>query len=266
LTKIVRDLTPIHLRCKPVGPSCPAVHELANGRLVVVGSIADVETLAELEGNIAPHEEAVIVPRDLLTGICADGALKDAVARLESAAEALKLEMRLYAISASMGETNDINTARIFLGENPALEAATTPRQFSRGLHELSTSGLQLPNAALPLSADRYAAWSGAPDGPNGASFVDEAGRQQKYVAITSHGIVTDDIGPSDKRVFLAEHEAVNSWHNYMNRYIDGKRGTMYWGWRPLVIGSSEGFFTVYSQLVISELPPLSEVEDAQHQ
>jgi hypothetical protein len=100
LTKIIRDLTPMHLRCTPIGPSCPAVHELSDGRLAVIGPIADIETLSELVGKIAPHEEAVIVPRDLLTGICAEGALKSAVARLESAAEALKLEMRLFVLSA----------------------------------------------------------------------------------------------------------------------------------------------------------------------
>jgi hypothetical protein len=93
LTKIIRDLTPIHLRCAPVGTSCPSVHELPGD---------DVETLAELEGNIAPHEESVIVPRELLSGICAEVALKDAVARLESASEALKLELRAYLLSSGV--------------------------------------------------------------------------------------------------------------------------------------------------------------------
>jgi hypothetical protein len=97
--RIIRDLTPMHLRCR--FGACPSVHELSDGRLAVVGPIADVETLAALDGKIAPHEESVIVPRDLLTGICAEDALKSAVARLESAAEALKLEMRLFVLSAN---------------------------------------------------------------------------------------------------------------------------------------------------------------------
>jgi hypothetical protein len=46
------------------GKTCPAVYELADGRLAVQGEFASPDLLAE--AGVPPHETIVIIPRSLI--------------------------------------------------------------------------------------------------------------------------------------------------------------------------------------------------------
>ncbi len=59
----MKDMTPERLRCGP--RNCPCVHELADGRLLIVGKSA----LGKEPVTVADDEEAVIVSRDLLEDV-----------------------------------------------------------------------------------------------------------------------------------------------------------------------------------------------------
>jgi hypothetical protein len=50
-----------------MGPSCPAAYELSDGSLLLVGrTLKPDEYPADLQGCVADHETAVVIPRALL--------------------------------------------------------------------------------------------------------------------------------------------------------------------------------------------------------
>lgn len=57
----MRDLTPPHLRCA-LSVSCPSVHELDDGRILITGDKAAIGPDGEFEATI-------IVSRELLSGV-----------------------------------------------------------------------------------------------------------------------------------------------------------------------------------------------------
>lgn len=57
----MRDLTPPHLRCA-LSVSCPSVHELDDGRILITGDKAAIGPDGEFEATI-------IVSRELLAGV-----------------------------------------------------------------------------------------------------------------------------------------------------------------------------------------------------
>jgi hypothetical protein len=62
----VRNITPAHLRCGPF--NCPSVHELEDGRLLIVGKRTNVSAEVLSTMDLAT-EEAVIIDRALLATI-----------------------------------------------------------------------------------------------------------------------------------------------------------------------------------------------------
>lgn len=67
MTAIKRNLTPAHLRCRPV--NCPAVHELEDGRILIIGKKPSLQELAEFAANGIgwdEGEEPVLIGREYL--------------------------------------------------------------------------------------------------------------------------------------------------------------------------------------------------------
>lgn len=62
----MRDITPQALRCGPF--NCPAIHELPDGRLLIVGKRADQQA-HDAGIGMSPDEQAVIIDRALVAGI-----------------------------------------------------------------------------------------------------------------------------------------------------------------------------------------------------
>jgi DNA-binding XRE family transcriptional regulator len=69
MSLIVKDLTPAHMRCTPIGPTCPAVHELSDGNLALIGKSPDAALLDEMDGLIGSDELAVVVDRALFANV-----------------------------------------------------------------------------------------------------------------------------------------------------------------------------------------------------
>lgn len=72
---MARNLTPEHMRCGPFS-SCPSIHELEDGRLLIVGEAAALSTVGreavrELRdaGKIADTEFAIAIDRELLSAL-----------------------------------------------------------------------------------------------------------------------------------------------------------------------------------------------------
>ena len=63
----MKNLTPKHLHCD-FGASCPSIHELPNGKLLIIGKAAMAPELAGVP-NLADDEDAVIIERELLSGL-----------------------------------------------------------------------------------------------------------------------------------------------------------------------------------------------------
>jgi hypothetical protein len=63
----MKNLTPQHLRCEWGG--CPSVHELEDGRLLIVGEMQFDWWAREKGGNPGQNEMGVIIDRALLSTI-----------------------------------------------------------------------------------------------------------------------------------------------------------------------------------------------------
>ena len=57
MTKIEKEITPKHLRCSLGG--CPAVLELSDGDLLIIGKALSADLLKQVEGRIAGDELAI---------------------------------------------------------------------------------------------------------------------------------------------------------------------------------------------------------------
>jgi len=71
MIEVKRNLTPKALQCGPV-LGCPAVYELTDGSLLVVGrSVSRSELPEDVRSKIADDESPVIISKELLGG-CVD--------------------------------------------------------------------------------------------------------------------------------------------------------------------------------------------------
>lgn len=110
----MKDLTPANLRCGP--SNCPSVHELEDGRLLIVGKRTSVsaEILATMD---LATEEVIIIDRALLSTIRDDvraecvKLLRDFAAERAERGEAGPVAIRDEALSASA--TASLLAARI---------------------------------------------------------------------------------------------------------------------------------------------------------
>ncbi len=57
MAKIEREKTPFHLRCSLGG--CPAVFELSDGNLLIIGKAPSTDLLKQVEGRVAGDELAI---------------------------------------------------------------------------------------------------------------------------------------------------------------------------------------------------------------
>jgi hypothetical protein len=66
----MKDITPKHLRCS-FGPSCPAVHRLQDGRLLIIGKLADQELFSELNraGKLGQGEWPIVISAEYFPGL-----------------------------------------------------------------------------------------------------------------------------------------------------------------------------------------------------
>ena len=68
MIQIKRELTPAQLKCG-LGPACPAIFELTDGSLLLVGKLVAASDIPkDLLGRIAADEKAVVIPRALVSG------------------------------------------------------------------------------------------------------------------------------------------------------------------------------------------------------
>lgn len=66
MIEIKRNVAATILGCA-MGPACPAAYELSDGSLLLVGrTLNPDEYPAELQGRVADHETAVVIPPALL--------------------------------------------------------------------------------------------------------------------------------------------------------------------------------------------------------
>jgi hypothetical protein len=63
----MKNLTPEHMKC-PAG-YCPSVHELDDGRLLIVGQTAGLVADDEQVAKPGPDETAIIIDRALLANV-----------------------------------------------------------------------------------------------------------------------------------------------------------------------------------------------------
>jgi hypothetical protein len=66
----ITDITPHHMRC--FAGSCPSVHELDDGRLMIIGKRGDFMA-DNLNIAVADSEEAIIIDRALLANVALQG-------------------------------------------------------------------------------------------------------------------------------------------------------------------------------------------------
>jgi hypothetical protein len=57
VTKIKQEITPAHLRCSIGG--CPAVFELSDGDLLIIGKVLSPDLLKEIKERVSADEFAV---------------------------------------------------------------------------------------------------------------------------------------------------------------------------------------------------------------
>lgn len=63
---MTENLTPPHLRC--VTGSCPSIHQLEGGRLLIVGThVREIADVTREQVGVAPTEAAVVIDEDLLS-------------------------------------------------------------------------------------------------------------------------------------------------------------------------------------------------------
>jgi hypothetical protein len=62
---IKANRTPLALRCGPF--NCPAVYELKDGNILIVGKKTDLQLEREIEGKVGPDEHAVVIARNFFT-------------------------------------------------------------------------------------------------------------------------------------------------------------------------------------------------------
>lgn len=90
---MIKNLTPEHMRCE-IATSCPSLHQLEDGRLLVVGTqveppvatindFANPEPFLEIAGKVGPGEAAVIISPALLDVYVAEK-VREAVQRQRS--------------------------------------------------------------------------------------------------------------------------------------------------------------------------------------
>lgn len=65
--RVKANLTPSSLLCA-LG-TCPAVYELHDGTLAIVGDQADAEVSGELKDKVAPHEVVALIKPEYLAEI-----------------------------------------------------------------------------------------------------------------------------------------------------------------------------------------------------
>lgn len=63
----MKNLTPEHLRC--AAGACPAVYELGDGRLLIVGKIVGSDEYGKLGVRVGVAEEAIVIDRALLANV-----------------------------------------------------------------------------------------------------------------------------------------------------------------------------------------------------
>lgn len=61
-SQIKENKTPLPLRCGPV--HCPAVYELKDGSILIIGKKANLHLAREIEGKVGPDEHAVVIDRN----------------------------------------------------------------------------------------------------------------------------------------------------------------------------------------------------------
>jgi hypothetical protein len=107
----MKDVTPKHMRCTYMA-GCPSIHELEDGRLLIVGKMAAYPGHSYQGVPIGPGEDAMIIDKALLSTI-RDEVREECAVRLDD----------LAAKSEAMGrECGDlINAARVIraLKETP---------------------------------------------------------------------------------------------------------------------------------------------------
>lgn len=62
---IKEDKTPLALRCAPL--HCPAVYELKDGRILVIGKKTSPQLSQEIQAKVGPDEHAVVIDRNFFT-------------------------------------------------------------------------------------------------------------------------------------------------------------------------------------------------------
>lgn len=62
----MKDITPARFRCVANLVSCPAVHEMDDGRLVVIGKRIDWQSY---KFNVGPDEEAIVIDPAMLENV-----------------------------------------------------------------------------------------------------------------------------------------------------------------------------------------------------
>ena len=62
---IKANKTPLALRCGPF--NCPAVYELRDGNILIVGKQTDLQLSREIEGKVGPDEHAVVISRNFFS-------------------------------------------------------------------------------------------------------------------------------------------------------------------------------------------------------
>jgi hypothetical protein len=91
----VRNLTPSHMRCV-YAAACPSVHELDDGRLLIVGEYVSTNEVRQMGANPDPETEGgVIIDRALLANVHAE-----AIASLQGEVERLREALEPFATTA----------------------------------------------------------------------------------------------------------------------------------------------------------------------
>lgn len=64
----MKDLTPSKFKCS-TDDACPSVHDLEDGRLLIVGSFASTELVRAAGLNLGDSEEAFVIEKALLENV-----------------------------------------------------------------------------------------------------------------------------------------------------------------------------------------------------
>lgn len=112
---MIKNLTPEHMRCDAT--SCPSLHQLEDGRLLVVGTqveppvatindFANPEPFLEIAGKVGPGEAAVIISPALLDVYVAEkvASLQEEVDRLREVLKPFAEAADGYDLDCQMGD------------------------------------------------------------------------------------------------------------------------------------------------------------------